>query len=487
MFVKYNSVLRGTVSDVTPLRNHFKMTCKGNSYPTTIHILSAAIIKLSKVQEACVVYRAPGGALPKSFWKKDDYGTCGGIEPAFLSTTTSKEEAMHYARRSPSKMIFEVRQGMVARGASISWLSQHPTEQEILLPPLTVLEVMAIRVEGTVIVAELRPSVPPPSIKSSWEAERQAWLDAAAGQEKRKAETEKRKRAQWQASMTDVRMKALELRALRAESSAAISVEQKEKAEQLQKLAQQKLNEAVSGEAKASAELQQTAEDLNMRLKTQLKQESTKHAAERAKMVKEAKLAADAAAQKAKDETYAKAQEVFAVEREQKEKEVKELTAQAALVIRRKELVAETDKLEVPKLVSKLRVALNDKDDMLVEVCCARMAKLLNDNVKARTKAAVCGGLHVLSAVMRSDRHHTNLNLLELCSSALSSITKANGLQHAAAEANCLKALAQSLSTMERHGLQAIEQITKQNEETRRIASDQGVRDEWLPNEGKSK
>ena len=40
---------------------------------------------------------------------------------------------MHYARRSPSKIIFELRQGMVARGASIAWLSQHPAEAEVLL------------------------------------------------------------------------------------------------------------------------------------------------------------------------------------------------------------------------------------------------------------------------------------------------------------------------------------------------------------------
>ena len=139
LFVKYNAVLRGTVSTVVPLINHFRRVCMGHLYPTTLHILSAAIIKCSKVQSASVVYRAPGGALPKSFWRLDAYGVRGGIEPAFLSTTTSKEEAMHYAKRSPSKVIFELHQGMVARGASISWLSQHPAEAEVqspaVLPP----------------------------------------------------------------------------------------------------------------------------------------------------------------------------------------------------------------------------------------------------------------------------------------------------------------------------------------------------------------
>ena len=214
MFVKYNSVLRGTISTVVPLINFFKFTCKGNLYPTTIHCLSAAIVKLGKIQDACLVYRAPGGALPRSFWREDAHGTRGGIEPAFLSTTVSKEEAMHYARRSPSKIIFELRQGTVARGASISWLSQHPAEAEVLLPPLTVLEVKATRVEGTVVVVELCPSIPPPAIKSGWEDERQAALqreaEEVAAKKKQAKEVEARKRAEWNESMLKVRMKALD-------------------------------------------------------------------------------------------------------------------------------------------------------------------------------------------------------------------------------------------------------------------------------------
>ena len=115
-----NGLLRGTVSTVPFLQNMAKKLCQGNMYPTTIHTLSAAIIKLSKLQSSCHLYRAPGGALPKPFWREPR----GGIEPAFMSTTTNREEAMHYARRSPSKILFEVQQGMVARGASVSWLSQ---------------------------------------------------------------------------------------------------------------------------------------------------------------------------------------------------------------------------------------------------------------------------------------------------------------------------------------------------------------------------
>ena len=56
-----------------------------------------------------------------------------------------------------------------AAGASISWISQYPSEQEILFPPLTALETTATRVEGTVIVVELAASMRAPEIQTGWE------------------------------------------------------------------------------------------------------------------------------------------------------------------------------------------------------------------------------------------------------------------------------------------------------------------------------
>ena len=83
----------------------------GNSYPNTLAVLSAAILKLGKISSACKVYRAPGGALPTSFWVRDKKsGVQGGLELAFMSTTTHKEEAMKYARRSPGMILFEIQQ-----------------------------------------------------------------------------------------------------------------------------------------------------------------------------------------------------------------------------------------------------------------------------------------------------------------------------------------------------------------------------------------
>ena len=45
------------------------------------------------------------------------------------------------------------------RGADISWLSQYPHEKEILFAPLTGLEILKQRIEGAVIVLDVRLSV----------------------------------------------------------------------------------------------------------------------------------------------------------------------------------------------------------------------------------------------------------------------------------------------------------------------------------------
>ena len=135
--------------------------------------------------------------------------------------------------------------------------------------------------------------------------------------------------------------------------------------------------------------------------------------------------------------------------------------------------------LDMGKLVERLRPAVQSDEKgehVTVECCCVRLAALVKDDSKQRTKAAVSGALHVLSGVMRSERHSTNVLILEQCCAALASILKASGLQHAAAEARCLKALAQTLTTMERHGLAPSSRLS-QEYEMRNKALAEGIED----------
>ena len=96
MYFKYNNVLRGVSVPgcKAPLEQLFRDLCKGNKYTNTLHAITASINKLSRVSRATKVYRAPGGALPNSFWHRQPEGMQGGLELAFMSTTTAKKEAM---------------------------------------------------------------------------------------------------------------------------------------------------------------------------------------------------------------------------------------------------------------------------------------------------------------------------------------------------------------------------------------------------------
>ena len=56
-------------------------------------------------------------------------------------------------------IVIEVQQGMVNRGASISPLSQYPHECEILFGPLTGIEVLGTRIDGSLVVVECAFSI----------------------------------------------------------------------------------------------------------------------------------------------------------------------------------------------------------------------------------------------------------------------------------------------------------------------------------------
>ena len=193
MFVKYNSVLRGVESTVPFLRNTMVSLCcpkttadaymgmakmfeqptdgtitfdeakkSLNKYCTTLNGINSAIIKLRKLTVATKVYRGVSGMkLPDAFWTANAFGVKGGVENGFMSTTLDRGVAMGYAKGDGSRpgIVIEAKQGMVNRGADVSWLSQYPHEEEILFGPLTGLEVLSTRVEGSLVVVECGFSV----------------------------------------------------------------------------------------------------------------------------------------------------------------------------------------------------------------------------------------------------------------------------------------------------------------------------------------
>lgn len=155
MYAKYNDLLRGFGKALAG--------CKSNKYVSTTHAINSCIIKTSKLTRASSLYRGVAGrGLPLHFFEPNAQGVRGGVECAFLSATTNRAVALSYAERQAGpRVLFELKQGMVDRGADVQWLSQYPFENEILLPPLTAIEVHGTRVDqgALVVQASLRVSV----------------------------------------------------------------------------------------------------------------------------------------------------------------------------------------------------------------------------------------------------------------------------------------------------------------------------------------
>ncbi len=60
---------------------------------------------------------------------------------AFTSTTTKKEVAMSYIRGKKMPVLFKIETGDIDRGCTLSWVSQYPLEDEILIPAMSHLEI----------------------------------------------------------------------------------------------------------------------------------------------------------------------------------------------------------------------------------------------------------------------------------------------------------------------------------------------------------
>eukprot|EP01051_Picozoa_sp_SAG22_P011676 SAG22_NODE_1146_length_5374_cov_7.602654_3_plen_696_part_01 len=176
MFSLYNTVLRAFGNDAHPgfvpdYLSNFAGESVSNRFVTTVHCINSGILKLSRLQPACKMYRGVSGMLlPRCFLEPDQFNVRGGVEYGFMSCTTDVHVACEYASggavqaRSVEggagipKTIMVANMGMVDRGAALDWLSQYPEEREILLPPLTALEVLS---SMDVRAQELLPGAPP--------------------------------------------------------------------------------------------------------------------------------------------------------------------------------------------------------------------------------------------------------------------------------------------------------------------------------------
>jgi hypothetical protein len=118
---------------------------------TTLHCINSSVCKLSALTKVCKVYRGVSlGVLPREFWQSNDKDVRGGVEFSFMSTTrhrhhrtphlftsyptplnpslhtlVGREVAMQYLEPGVgASLLFEIPQGMIDRGADLSWLSQ---------------------------------------------------------------------------------------------------------------------------------------------------------------------------------------------------------------------------------------------------------------------------------------------------------------------------------------------------------------------------
>ena len=89
-------------------------------------------------------------------------GARGGVEFAFMSTTSKREVVMQYIPGDKAMpTIFEIQVGMIDKGGSVSWILQFPGEDEILMTSRSNIEVtghphLAHTCKGKVLVIPAR-------------------------------------------------------------------------------------------------------------------------------------------------------------------------------------------------------------------------------------------------------------------------------------------------------------------------------------------
>ena len=161
LFQRYNTALRGLSLGDQNARFRAAFDEMGrNYYTTTLHVINSSIVKLGKLTQAGMCYRGlAGGVLPPEFWTPNQFGVCGGVDTAFMSTSRERDVVINYAKGAKAGTLIELQMGMVDRGADVEWLSQYQGEKEVLFAPLTGIEVIGSRVVESLLVVEVRLNI----------------------------------------------------------------------------------------------------------------------------------------------------------------------------------------------------------------------------------------------------------------------------------------------------------------------------------------
>ena len=129
---------------------------RSNTYATTIHAINSTITKTSVLTKVSPLYKGlVGGNLPDWFWSVAVSGVHGHVDAAFTSASVDKTIASDYSQlvqNQKAAIVFEIHQGLRDRGAQLEWLSQWPHEREVVLPPMSGLEVQSTRVDGVTLI-----------------------------------------------------------------------------------------------------------------------------------------------------------------------------------------------------------------------------------------------------------------------------------------------------------------------------------------------
>lgn len=176
-------MLQGTLRhDIPRVAELHRRLNLGNLYPSTITSIQRAIAKLSPLTAVTPLYRGISGTLlPPDCFTSDEFGVRGGAEPAFCSCGTLKEALLHLGSREVT-VLFKLLQGASDRAADFSLLGQIPGRSLFVLPPITGIEVLSMRVaEHTefaiyghgkaepllIVEARVRCMLPPPATVSA--------------------------------------------------------------------------------------------------------------------------------------------------------------------------------------------------------------------------------------------------------------------------------------------------------------------------------